>query len=147
MIEETKQREEVLRAESKAEKEQMKAEIDQHRQEIEQLKQALATAHLERQLMEQNRSKVASERLAETQIEELQVRLQRLEAARQLTYEEQVALEDIVVDCMEVMSKTPTTTVDDSNVSKVLTMVVLSERVPGDGAFARQLKRKVLGVR
>ena len=52
--------------------------------------------------------------------------------------------EDISIDCLELLVKAPMATVENPVVDKVLTMILLSERVAVDRTFARQLRRKVL---
>ena len=62
-----------------------------------------------------------------------------LHEARLLTDEELARLEDVVVDCIEVL---PAAFAADTGVAKVLRMVLVSERVASDRALARQLRRR-----
>ena len=70
-------------------------------------------------------------------------RLQALHTAELLTDAEMHAAEDVIVDCIEVRAKTPGAPAAVQAVDQALTMVVLSERLAGDAAFARQLRRKL----
>lgn len=51
-----------------------------------------------------------------------------------------IQVEDIVADCVEVMSTGGF--VGDPVIGEVVKMVALSERIVGDMSFARQLRRK-----
>ena len=71
----------------------------------------------------------------------LQARLQALPAlhgAQLLTDEERDAIEDTVADCIEAME----TAASAPELDHVRKMIVLSERISADAAFARQLRRK-----
>ena len=112
--------------------------------------QKQADAKLERQreetesLREQARVRTAAEAISEEQLEALQSRLVALHEAKLLTDEESDTAEDITIDCLELLGKAPMTTLENPAVDKVRTMIVLSEKVAADRAFARQLRRKVL---
>lgn len=95
-------------------------------------------------LREQARIRTASEAISEEQLEALQSRLVALHEAKLLTDEESDTAEDITIDCLELLAKAPMTTLENPAVDKVRTMIVLSEKVAADRAFARQLRRKVL---
>ena len=54
--------------------------------------------------------------------------------------DEHGVVEDAIADCIGVMAVG--SFVGDATVSKVVQIVALSERMPSDTSFARQLKRK-----
>lgn len=82
----------------------------------------------------------------EEQLGALQSRLQSMHEAKLLTDEEMLSAEDATIDCIELMTKAPTTPATDATVDRAATMVLLSEKVVADSSFARQLRRrKVLG--
>ena len=85
----------------------------------------------------------ATEAISDQQLEALQVRLQILNDAKLISGEECCALEDTIVDCIEVMS-VRTSMEDLPVVQQVLKMIWISERVKHDRTFARQLKRKYI---
>ena len=137
----------------KEERAQMDATLERQRREAEatleaQRKEAAAkleTEHEETEkLREQTRIRTASEAISEEQLEALQSRLVALHEAKLLTDEESDTAEDITIDCLELLAKAPMTTLENPAVDKVRTMIVLSEKVAADRAFARQLRRKVL---
>jgi len=137
-------REERAEMEAKLEKQQLDTEATLATQRKE------ADAKLEKQreetesLREQARIRTASEAISEEQLEALQSRLVALNEAKLLTDEESDTAEDITIDCLELLAKAPMTTLENPAVDKVRTMIVLSEKVAADRAFARQLRRKVL---
>eukprot|EP01043_Picozoa_sp_COSAG02_P020381 COSAG02_NODE_1004_length_15275_cov_11.955917_15_plen_256_part_00 len=90
---------------------------------------------------EEMRVRTASEVISEGQLATLQSRLQALQDAQLLTEDEACMIEDAVADCIELMPATASTV---PAVANVLKMVVLSERIPADGSFARQLRRKFI---
>jgi hypothetical protein len=59
--------------------------------------------------------------------------------AKLLTDEELFCLEDAIVDCIEVL---PTAGASSPEVDKVVKMMLVSAKVPGDAMLARQLRRK-----
>jgi len=162
-------REERAEMEAKLEKQRLDAEaqrkaadarLETQRQDAEakleaQRKEADATLEKQRDetgklhdetesLREQARVRTAAEAISEEQLEALQSRLVALHEAKLLTDEESDTAEDITIDCLELLAKAPMTTLENPAVDKVRTMIVLSEKVAADRAFARQLKRKVL---
>ena len=114
--------------EAKRDKAELKAEME---------------AKLEK-LREQARIRTASEAIGEEELVALQSRLVALHEAKLLTDEESDTAEDITIDCLELLAKAPMTTLEHPTVDKVRTMLVLSEKVAADRAFARQLQRKML---
>ena len=72
------------------------------------------------------------------QLAALRDRLQALHDAQLLTDEERDAIEDTVADCIEAME----TAASAPELDHVRKMIVLSERISADAAFARQLRRK-----
>ena len=136
-----KQREEhTCEAEAKleAQRKEADAKLEKQRDETEKLHDETES------LREQARVRTAAEAISEEQLEALQSRLVALHEAKLLTDEESDAAEDIVIDCLELLAKAPMTTLENPAVDKVRTMIVLSEKVAADRAFARQLRRKVL---
>ena len=145
---------EKARQEAKAEKAELKAEmaarVEQQRQEMaaktEEMQALLdqQVRETERVRMETEKRLSASEAISDEQLEALQSRLTALHAAKLLTDEENDTVEDYAIDWLELVAKAPMTTVENPVVDKVRTMIVLSEKVPSDRSFARQLRRKVL---
>jgi Spy/CpxP family protein refolding chaperone len=105
---------------------QQQQQRQEYEREIEQLKE---------------RPKPAAEVIDERQLAALQTRLQSLHEAKLLTDEELFALEDLIVDCIEVM---PTASVFTPTVEKVARMLLVASKVGGDGMLARQLRRKFM---
>lgn len=68
----------------------------------------------------------------------LQSRLEKLHVMQLLKEDELYALEDIIADGADEVDE-----VDGED--RVAQMVALSSRMHGDGAFARQMRRKFLG--
>jgi hypothetical protein len=136
-----KQRQEhTCEAEAKleAQRKEADAKLEKQRDETEKLHNETES------LREQARVRTASEAISEEQLEALQSRLVALHEAKLLTDEESDTAEDITIDCLELLAKAPMTTLEHPTVDKVRTMLVLSEKVAADRAFARQLRRKVL---
>jgi hypothetical protein len=79
--------------------------------------------------------------LDEEQLMSLQERLQALYKAKLLTDEELFTIEDVLADCVEVMSGGGSC-VGIAVVGEVVKIVALSERIGSDASFARQLRRK-----
>ena len=71
------------------------------------------------------------------------MRLQALNDAKLISDEECCALEDAIVDCIEVMG-VKTSMEDLPVVQEVLKMIWISEKVKHDRTFARQLRRKYI---
>ena len=89
--------------------------------------------------VQEARPKLPHESISEEQLAALQARLQALHDAQLLTDEERDAVEDTVADCIEAME---TAVVSAPELDQVRKMIVLSERISADAAFARQLRRK-----
>jgi hypothetical protein len=136
------------RAEAKAEKAQLKAE--RHAQELEAKVDKLLEEAAEKQRQEMAgkveavevrvRSEMAAEVRAKVEQERqlaalpaLQARLEGLHAAKLLTDNELYKLEDVIADSLEE---------EAGGGGQVAKLVVLSARVAGDAALARQLRRK-----
>jgi hypothetical protein len=90
---------------------------------------------------EEMRVRTASEVISEAQLATLQSRLQALRDAQLLTEDEVYTVEDAVADCVELMPATASTV---PAVDNTVRMIALSERITGDGSFARQLRRKFI---
>ena len=124
-----------------AEKEALRQEVERERERAERTRQE-TQAEMER-LREASRPRTAEEACSDEQLEAVQSRLQALHTAELLTDAELHAAEDVIVDCIEVRAKTPGAPAAVQAVDQALTMVVLSERLASDAAFARQLRRKL----
>jgi multidrug efflux pump subunit AcrA (membrane-fusion protein) len=139
---EMEQREQALRAEANAEKAALTAQAEQTLAAVS-TKLAAMTAQVEA-LKEEARRAVSrhplSGVLTEEQLLALQTRAQQLHEAQLLTDEENFTVEDIISDCIEVLATG--SFVGDVVVSEVIKIVALSERIPSDMSFARQLRRK-----
>ena len=114
---------------------EQREEILAQRQEMERLREETVAARV----AEAARPKLAVEVISEQQLAALQSRLARLHASSLLTDDELYALEDAVVDCIEMMSEAAASARD---VGKVIKMISISEKVATDGTLARQLRRK-----
>jgi len=129
-IEAQRKEAEAQRQEAAAAKlEAQRKEAEGQQKEIEKLRSELAAA----------RPRLAAEVIGEEELAALQSRLQSLHTAKLLTDEELYCLEDAIVDCIEVM---PTAGASSPEVGKVARMMLVSAKVPGDAALARQLRRK-----
>lgn len=102
--------------------------VEQQRQQIEQLQAKLAT-----------RPQLAVEAIEEEQLAAFQLRLQSMHEAKWLNDEELLSLEDMIVDCIEVM---PTADVSMTAVEKVAKILLLESKIASDSTLARQLRRK-----
>ena len=121
------------------------------REEREHMRQIMLDSEKQRQRQQQEyekiieqlkeRPKPAAEVIDEGQLAALQTRLQSLHDAKLLTDEELFALEDLIVDCIEVM---PSASMSTPAVEKVARMLLVASKVGGDGMLARQLRRKFL---
>ena len=139
----------VPEAPAKAEKAELKAE----RQELEAKVDKLLEEAAEKQRQEMEgkievvESRVRSEMAAEVQtkvelerqlaaLPALQARLESLHDSKLLADDELYTLEDIIADSLEEGGS------QGGSGGQVAKLVVLSERVAGDAALARQLRRK-----
>ena len=118
------------REQAKAERAEMEAKMDAKLEE----QKTQMDAKLE-QVEEHKQAMVA--RVEHVQIEKqlpaLQSRIEAMHAARLLSDDELFSIEDVIAD-LEVGS-------DDTRVEQLIT---LSGRMAGDGAFSRQIRRKIL---
>jgi hypothetical protein len=78
--------------------------------------------------------------LSQKQLLSLQMRAEKLHDTQLLSEEEHLVIEDVIADCIEALAAGPF--VGDAVVAEVIKIVALSERIPSDMAFARQLRRK-----
>ena len=94
-----------------------------------------------------------AEAISEEQLATLQARLEGLHAAKLLGDEELFALEDLVGDYVELTASVPDRVITRYMIyslstvavaSKLDKLVILSEAMAGDAAFARQARRKFL---
>jgi hypothetical protein len=133
---------------AKAERAELEARLDAKDVKMEQLRRETETLR-EETFAQLKEERAAVEAKAEQQRQDahlaaLLARLVVMRAAKLLTDDEHDRAEDIVIDCLELLSKAPTTPATDGVVEKAVTMVVLSEKIVVDGLLARQLRRKVL---
>ena len=124
-VEVDKLREEAAEARGRAE---MQAKVDElQRQTVE------VRVRADMQVkVEELRAGATAAKLHEQQLLVLQNRLEALSAAKLLTDDELYLVEDIIADAAEPAE-------DD----RLAMLLALSARMTGDGAFARQLRRKV----
>ena len=117
---------------------EMEAKLERQAQSARET-EARMEAKLE-QLMQEVRPQTAKEAIADDSLDVLQSRLQTLHEAQLLTDEELYAVEDAIADCIDAI---PTMPAAHPAVEKVAKMISLCERMKADGAFARQLRRKI----
>ena len=110
--------------------EQQEAKLEQQRADAEAQRRALE-ARME-QLREQAKPQQARDAISEAQLEALQSRLEALHEASLLTDEELNSLEDVVVDCIEVL---PTAFAMESKVEAVVKMILVRENVVSRFSF------------
>ena len=102
------------------------------------------------QLQEQRQQieelKAPQEAISAQQVEALTARLEAMHAAQMLSDDELFAVEDCVADFVEAKASCEVVTMETVNtvraVGKAHKLVALGEAMPGDGMFARQLRRK-----
>jgi chromosome segregation ATPase len=116
-----------------AQRQEAEAKLEAQRKEAEDQKKENET------LRAAARPRLAAEVIGEEELLALQTRLQAMHEAKLLTDEELFCLEDAIVDCIEVL---PTAGASSPEVDKVVKMMLVSAKVPGDAMLARQLRRK-----
>ena len=103
---------------------------------------------MEAKLAEQRRELAPKEAISAEQVERLTARLEALHAAQLLSDEELFALEDCMADFIEAKGTVEVVTADTVNtvraVGRVHKLISLSEGMPRDAMFARQLRRKLI---
>ena len=124
---------EAQKKETEGKLDALRKEADDQKKENEKLRQE------NEKLRAAARPRLAEEVIGEEELAALQSRLQSLHGAKLLTDEELYSLEDAIVDCIEVM---PTAGASAPEVEKVAKMMLVSAKVAGDAALARQLRRK-----
>ena len=127
------EREDQLREDAKAEKDELVQQMDSKM----------------KKLREELKPAPPPEVLSEQRLVALQQRLEALHMAKLLGDDELYSLEDIVADFVEHrQSSMGVVTLEaiatNDVVGKMLKLVALSESIVGDGAFARQARRKFL---
>ena len=144
------EREEQLRRDAKADQDALRQEMQQRATD----EHAQQEAKFEKRMQEmvakmdamRDELKGQKEMATGRQIAALQVRLQALYAAELLSEAELHVVEDIIVDALELTTVAGTMTQElmqtSALVVKVVKLVVLSERIDADVAFARQVRRK-----
>jgi len=135
------ERDEAARQETKAERAAMRAEMDElrlaaikalegrdetQRAEMEILREVATKA--EHAVVEADQAATKA-RMRDLNLLALQSRLETLHAAKLLADEELYAVEDIIAE-------------EDDADGRVAALITLSGKMAGDGAFARQLRRK-----
>ena len=100
---------------------------------------------MERGVLEALASRTARGAISDQQLEQLQARLHGLHAAGLLSDEELCAAEDLVVECIEVITDTasPPAPATHEAVGRVFKLVAVSERMAVDSSFARQVRKKL----
>ena len=118
------------------EREHMEAKLEEQRQETTKLRLAM-----EKRL-------APKEVISMEQVAAVTARLEALHAAQLLSDEELFALEDCMADFIEAKGTVEVVTADTVNtvraVGRVHKLISLSEGMPRDAMFARQLRRKLI---
>ena len=108
-------------------RQQMQEQMQEQRQQIDELK-------------------APQEAISAQQVQALTARLEAMHAAKMLSDDELFAVEDCVADFVEAKASCEVVTMETVNtvraVGKAHKLVALGEAMPGDGMFARQLRRK-----
>lgn len=129
-----REHEETLRQEANAEKAEMELKVETLRQQMEALREEMKFSAM--------KPAIAQHRLAA-----LQARIEALHTAKLLGEDETCALEDMIADFIEFKASlvgvvTLDTMSGNENAVKLLKLVMLSEHIAADAAFARQARRK-----
>ena len=116
------------------EREHMEAKLEEQRQETTKLR------------LEMEKRLAPKEVISAEQVDAVTARLEALHAAQLLSDEELFALEDCMADFIEAKGTVEVVTADTVNtvgaVGKMHKLISLSEGMPRDAMFARQLRRK-----
>ena len=103
-------------------------------------------AKMREQMREMEAKLAPKEVISAEQIDAVTARLEALHAAQLLSDEELFALEDCMADFIEAKGTVEVVTADTVNtvraVGRVHKLISLSEGMPRDAMFARQLRRK-----
>lgn len=139
------EREAQAKAEAKAERLERDAQVRAEKAELE----ARFEAQLEKQRQEIEAKLAPTVAISQEQLAALQSRLEALHAAQLLTDDELYCLEDICADVIELESSLGAqlaAAVAQANpvIAKASKLVALSERMSGDAALARQLRRRFM---
>ena len=125
------------------EREHMEAKLEEQRHETE--KQRQETAQLR---LEMEKRLAPKEVISAEQVDAVTARLEALHAAQLLSDEELFALEDCMADFIEAKGTVEVVTADTVNtvraVGRLHKLISLSEGMPRDAMFARQLRRKLI---
>ena len=131
----------LLLEEQKGQRQQLQEQMQDQRQLMQDQRQQMQE---QRQQIEE--LKAPQEAISAQQVEALTARLQALHAAQMLSDDELFAVEDCVADFVEARAACEVVTLEivaaNRAVGKAHKLVALSEAMPGDGMFARQLRRK-----
>ena len=118
------------------EREHMEAKLEEQRQETTKLR------------LEMEKRLAPKEVISAEQIDAVTARLEALHAAQLLSDEELFALEDCMADFIEAKGTVEVVTADTVNtvraVGRMHKLISLSEGMPRDAMFARQLRRKLI---
>ena len=121
----------LLLEEQKGQRQQLQEQMQEQRQQMQEQIQEL---------------KAPQEAISAQQVETLTARLEAMHAAKMLSDDELFAVEDCVADFVEARTSCEVVTMETVNtiraVGKAHKLVALGEAMPGDGMFARQLRRK-----
>ena len=123
----------------------METRMEEQRQQMQEQRQ-----QMQEQMQEQRQQieelKAPQEAISAQQVEALTARLEAMHAAKMLSDDELFAVEDCVADFVEARASCEVVTMETVNtnraVGKAHKLVALAEAMPGDGMFARQLRRK-----
>ena len=123
---------------TKADRAEMEAKLERQRSEMD--------ARLDAKDAKIEELTAPREAISAQQIDALTARLEGLHAAQLLSDDELFAVEDCVADFLEAKASFDVVTLNVVNASRAVgkahRLVVLSEGVPKDAMFARQLRRK-----
>ena len=134
-----------------AREDRMRAEMDRLREEavegrvrselqaqVEREREQRERKESEARLRTEMRADVGESKLRERQLAALQSRLESLHASNLLSDEDLYQVEDVIADSFEEQQDSSA----EGGGGQLAKMVLLSEKVPGDAALARQLRRK-----
>ena len=123
--------------------ERLQAKLDMQQQEIDKLREENVQARIQAAVRAAEKPQDA---VSDEQLAALQERLEGLHEAQLLTDDELFVLEDLCADFVELQSTVGSVASRQAMtlgpVAELHKLVVLSEKIPGAAAFARQVKRK-----
>ena len=141
------ERDQELRSEAKAEKAELEAKMQVEKAELRK-EMAAEKAELREEFEAKLENLTPKEAISAERLTALEARLEALHAAQLLTDEELFSLEDCLADYIEVKAScgvlTTETMQTNAAAAKLLKLIVLSEGLGKDAAFARQARRKFM---